>query len=304
MCGNNASTRYRGAIQDLRIPYTAVITGEGLPAVTDDWLRATARPVKLTRIDTTVPNVARVWNYLIGGRDNFDADRRAARQLVAVAPVMADVAHASRAFLRRVVRYLAGEAGIRQFLDIGPGIPTAGNTHEIAQAVAPECRIVYVDNDPVVLAHARALLRSSLEGVTSYIDADAREPGKIIASAQDILDFDQPIAIVMIDVLNFIEGTGEVGAILRTLLDAVPSGSYLALMQPAADERLIVAQRRWNQISPVPVWLRDRDAVAGWLEGLDLVEPGIVEVDKWRPADGDPVFTSGMPLYGVAARKP
>ena len=272
--------------------------------MTDDWLRATTRPVKRAQIDTTVPNVARVWNYLVGGRDNFEADRRAARQLVAAAPVMADVAPASRAFLRRVVRYLVSEAGVRQFLDIGTGIPTAGNTHEIAQSVVPECRIVYVDNDPVVLAHARALLRSSPEGVTSYIDADAREPGKIIASAQEILDFDQPIAIVMIDILNFIEGTGEVGAILRALLASVPSGSYLALMQPAVDEGLIVAQRRWNQISPIPVWLRDRDAVAGWLEGLDLVEPGIVDVDKWRPADGDPVFTGGLPLSGVAARKP
>ena len=123
--------------------------------MTDDWLRATTRQVKLAQIDTTVPNVARVWNYLVGGRDNFDADRRAARQLVAVAPVMGDVAHASRAFLRRVVTYLAGEAGIRQFLDIGTGIPTAGNTHEVAQEVAPQCRVVYVDNDPVVLTHAR-----------------------------------------------------------------------------------------------------------------------------------------------------
>ncbi len=286
------------------MPYTAVKTGKGLPPVTDDWLRATARQVKLTQIDTTVPNVARVWNYLVGGRDNFDADRKAARQLIAVAPVMGDVAPASRAFLRRVVTYLAGEAGIRQFLDIGTGMPTAGNTHEIAQAVAPESRIVYVDNDPVVLVHARALLRSSPEGVTSYIDADAREPGKIIASAQETLDFDQPIAIVMIDVLNFIEGTREVGAIIRTLLDAVPSGSYIALMQPAADEGLLIAQRRWNQISPVSVWLRDRDEVAGWLDGLEVVEPGIVDVDEWRPADGDPEYPDGMPLYGVVARKP
>ena len=286
------------------MPYTAVITGEGFPAVTDDWLRSTSRPVRLAQIDTTVPNVARVWNYLIGGRDNFDADRRAAQQLVAAAPVMADVAPASRAFLRRVVRYLAGEAGIRQFLDIGTGIPTAGNTHEVAQSIAPECRIVYVDNDPVVLTHARALLRSSPEGVTSYINADARQPGKIIASAQDALDFDQPVAIVMIDILNFIEGTREAGEIIGTLLDAVPSGSYLALMQPARDENLLIAQRRWNQLSPVRVWLRDRDEVAGWLNGLDLVRPGIVDVNEWRPADGDPRYPDGMPLYGVVARKP
>jgi len=289
---------------NLLLPYSAVKTGGGLAAVTDDWLRATTRQVRLAQIDTTVPNVARVWNYLVGGRDNFDADRRAARQLVAVAPVMGDVAHASRAFLRRVVRFLAGEAGIRQFLDIGTGIPTAGNTHEIAQQVVPGSRIVYVDNDPMVLVHARALLRSSPEGITSYIDADARDPGKIIAGAQDTLDFSEPVAIVMIDVLNFIDGTREVGAIIRTLLEAVPSGSYLALMQPAIDENLLIAQRRWNQISPVPVWLRNRDEVASWLNGLELAEPGIVDVDKWRPADGDPEYPDGMPLYGAVARKP
>jgi hypothetical protein len=272
--------------------------------VTENWLRAAARPVKLARIDTTVPNVARVWNYLVGGRDNFEADRGAARQLVAAAPVVAEAGHASRAFLRRAVMYLAGEAGIRQFLDIGTGIPTAGNTHEVAQSVAPQCRIVYVDNDPVVLAHARALLRSSPEGVTSYIDADARDPGKIIAAAQDTLDFGQPVAIMAIGILNFIAGTRDVGVIVDTLLAAVPPGSYLALMQPAVEEGLLAAQRRWNQISPVPVWLRDRDEVAGWLDGLELVEPGIVDVDKWRPADGDPVYPGGMPLYGAVARKP
>jgi O-methyltransferase involved in polyketide biosynthesis len=272
--------------------------------VTDEWLRSAARPVRLARIDTTVPNVARVWNYLVGGRDNFEADRQAARQLVDAAPVMADIGHASRAFLRRLVRYLAAEAGIRQFLDIGTGIPTAGNTHEVAQSVAPECRTVYVDNDPVVLAHARALLRSAPEGVTSYIDADARDPGKIIAAAQDTLDFGQPVAIVMIGILNYIEGTREVGSILGTLLEAVPPGSYLALMQPAADESLLAAQRRWNQVSPVPMWLRTREEVAGWLDGLELVEPGIVDVDKWRPADGDPVYPDGMPLHGAVARKP
>jgi S-adenosyl methyltransferase len=272
--------------------------------VTDEWLRAAARPVRLAQIDTTVPNVARVWNYLVGGKDNFEADRRAARQLVAVAPVMADVGHASRAFLARLVTYLAGEAGIRQFLDIGTGIPTACNTHEIAQSVAPECRIVYVDNDPVVLAHARALLRCAPEGAISYIDADARDPGKIIAAAAETLDFGEPVAIMMIGIVNFIAGTAEVGAILSTLLDAIPSGSYLALTQPAAGESLLAAQRLWNQVSPIPVWLRNRDDVAGWLDGLEPVGPGIVDVDKWRPADGDPEYPNGMPLYGAVARKP
>ena len=272
--------------------------------MTDKWLKRTSRPVTHPHIDTTAPNVARVWNYLLGGRDNFEADCRAARQLVATATVMADVAPASRAFLRRVVRYLAAEAGIRQFLDIGTGIPTAGNTHEVAQSVDPACRVVYVDNDPVVLAHARALLRSRPEGVTSYIDADAREPGKIIASAQDTLDFDQPVAIVMIHILNYIEGPAEVAAILRTLTAALPSGGYLAIMHPAADEELAEVQRRWNQLAPIRLWLRDRAEIASWLAGLELVAPGIVELDKWRPAAGDPVYPSGMPVYGVVARKP
>lgn len=275
--------------------------------MTEEWLRGTTRPVKLTRVDPTVPNVARVWNYLVGGRDNFEADRQAANQMIAVAPVVGEIGPASRAFLRRVVSFLADEAGIRQFLDVGTGIPTAGNTHEIAQSVAPECRIVYVDNDPIVLAHARALLRSSPEGVTSYIDADAREPSKIIASARLTLDFDQPVALILIDILNFIEGTSGPQDILGALLDAVPAGSYLALTQPASDldDTTIAAQQRWNQIAAAtPVWLRDRAEVTSWFCGLDLVSPGIVELDKWRPAATDPVCTHVMPVYGAVARKP
>lgn len=263
--------------------------------------------MRLAKIDTTVPNVARVWNFLVGGRDNFEADRFAARQMIEVAPVVQEVGPASRAFLGRVVSYLAGRAGIRQFLDIGTGIPTGGNTHEIAQSIAQECRIAYVDNDPVVLTHARALLRSSPEGVTSYIDADAREPGKIIERARETLDFDEPVALVLIDILNFIEGTGEVTAIVRTLLDAVPAGSYLAVMHPASDldPAVLAAQQRWNELAAAtPIWLRDRAAVATWFEGLDLVDPGIVEVSTWRPADADPRPSGVMPVYGAVGRKP
>jgi hypothetical protein len=263
--------------------------------------------VRFTKIDPTVPNVARVWNYLAGGRDNFAADRSAAHQLIEAAPVMEAMGPASRAFLRRVVSYLAADAGVRQFLDVGTGIPTAGNTHEVAQSVAPRSRIVLVDNDPVVLVHARALLRSSPEGVTSYLDADIREPVKIVEAARETLDFEQPVALVLIDVLNFIEGTaGEIAAILRPLLDAAPSGSYLALTQAASDldRTLITAQRRWNEMATTPVWLRDRAAVASWFDGLELIEPGLVEVDKWRPAEGDPVYDGVLPLYGAVGRKP
>jgi hypothetical protein len=247
-----------------------------------------------------VPNVARVWNYLVGGRDNFEADRRAAKLLVSVAPVMAEVGPASRAFLRRTVTYLAADAGIRQFLDIGTGMPTAGNTHEVAQAVDPACRIVYVDNDPVVLSHARALLRSAAGGV-SFLDADAGDTAEVIAGASKTLDLTRPIAAVMIDILNFIEDATRV---VTGLVAAMPAGSYLVVMQPIADEQLAVAARRWNRVSPVPVILREPATVQRWFTGLDLVEPGIVEVHRWRPAPGDPECSDALPLLGAVARKP
>jgi len=268
--------------------------------VSEEWLKTASRTIRAARVDPSVPNVARVWNYLIGGRDNFEADRQAARQLVAAAPVMAEVAPASRAFLRRAVTYLAAEAGIRQFLDIGTGMPTAGNTHEVAQAVAPSSRIVYVDNDPMVLAHARAGLRSSAEGVTSYLDADARDTKAVIAGACETLDLGKPVGVIMIDVLNFLEDAGDVFARLAA---AMPPGSYLAIMQPSRDKRLTVAARRWNQLAATPVYLRDRDQVARWLTGLELIEPGIVEVHQWRPAPEDVDYPDGMPLLGAVVRK-
>ena len=209
--------------------------------MTDDWLRKSTRPVRIARVDATAPSVARVWNYLGGGRDNFEADRAAARELIAAAPVMADVAQASRAFLRRVVTFLAAEAGIRQFLDIGTGIPAAGSTHELAQALDPASRIVYVDNDPVALAYARALTLSRHEGAISCLEADAREPVAIIDAARRTLNPRQPVAILMIGVLNFIEGPGLVARVLGELTAALGPGSYLAVLQPAVHEGLIAA---------------------------------------------------------------
>jgi hypothetical protein len=268
--------------------------------VAEEWLKATSRVLRPAQVDSSLPNVARVWNFLIGGRDNFEADRRAARQLIAASPVMEQVALASRAFLGRAVAYLAAEAGLRQFLDIGTGIPAAGNTHEVAQAAAPSCRVVYVDNDPVVLSHARAMLRSTAEGSTSYIDADARDTKAIVAKAQETLDFSQPVGIVMIDLLNFLEDAGEV--VERTLAE-VPAGSYLAVMHPARDERLAVAAHRWNQLAAMPIFLRDRDQIARWLGGLELTDPGLVEIDQWHPGPGDPDCPDGVPLLGAVARK-
>jgi hypothetical protein len=268
----------------------------------EEWLRLTSRPVRPVRIDTAAPNVARVWNYLVGGRDNFEADRRAAKLLISVAPAMAEVGPASRAFLRRTVTFLAAEAGIRQFLDVGTGIPAAGNTHEVAQAVDPACRVVYVDNDPVVLSHARALLRSA-EGGVSFLDADARDPAAVIAGAARTLDLSQPVGIVMIDILNFLANADEV---LAGLVGRVASGSYVVVMQPTPDELLAVAGERWNHISPVPVILRDRATVEGWFTdlGLELVEPGLVQLHRWRPEPDDPRCSAALPLLGAVARKP
>lgn len=215
-------------------------------------------------------------------------------------------ARANRAFLRRAVRFLVTEAGVRQFLDVGTGIPTSDNTHEVAQSLVPQSRIVYVDNDPVVLAHARALLRSTVKGVTSYIDADIRDPGKIIGAARESLDFDQPVALVLIGTLTYVERTDEVTAILAALLDAVSPGSYLAVTQPASDlgEAANEARQCWNQAVPTPVWLRDRAAVTSWFDGLELVEPGVVPVNQWRPDDADPAYDGVLPLYGAVGRKP
>jgi hypothetical protein len=270
--------------------------------VSEEWLKASpSRSLRAARVDSSLPNVARVWNYLVGGRDNFEADRRAAKQLVAASPMMAHVANASRAFLYRTVGYLASEAGIRQFLDIGTGIPTAGNTHEVAQLVDPSCRVVYVDNDPVVLSHARAQLRSADAGATSYIDADARDTTAIMKGASATLDLTQPVGVIMIDILNFVEDASEA---LDRIIAAVPAGSYLAVMHPLRDERLTMAALRWNQLAAIPVFLRDRDQVARWLSGLELIEPGLVEVHQWRPRPGDPGYPDGMPLLGAVARKP
>ena len=271
----------------------------------DEWLEGTARPARKARIDTSVPNVARVWNYLVGGRDNFEADRKAARQLIGAAPVMEHVGVASRAFTRRAVTYLVREAGVRQFLDIGTGLPTAGSTHEIAQAIAPASRVVYVDNDPVVLSHVRALLRPVPGGATSYVDADAREPGKIIEEARATLSFGDPVAVILVDILNFITDDAEVRFILAVLRDALASGSYLAVMQPASDidGDMPAAERRWNQVASTPVALRDRQQVTSWFDGLDLVEPGIVTVPDWRPDPADPRVAMPMPLYGAVPRR-
>jgi hypothetical protein len=274
--------------------------------VTDaEWLRKTARPVQRPQIDVSAPNVARVWNYLTGGRDNFDADRRAARQLIRASPAMEQAGYECRAFLGRVTRYLIGAAGVRQFLDIGTGIPSPGSVHEVAQSLAPESRIVCVDNDPVVLSHARALLRPAPEGATSYVDADVREPDMIIEQARATLDFGEPVAIVMNHLLNYVSRDVEVRAILTAMMDAASPGSYLVVVHPASDldESLVEAARRWNRISATQVVLRARAEITAWFGGLDLVDPGVVTITEWRPGLTGDNNGAVMPMYGVVGRK-
>jgi S-adenosyl methyltransferase len=268
----------------------------------EDWLRVTSRSVEATRmIDASVPSLVRVWNYLVGGRDNFEADRAAVRRLHAAIPLLPELGRAGRAFYGRVVSYLAGEAGIRQFIDVSLGMPTSGVTHEAAQGVAPASRVVYVTSDPVALSHARALISSSAEGAVGYVKADARDTAAIIAGVGETLDLDQPAAVVMIDILNFVE---DPGGVIARLTAALPSGSYVAVMQVVRDERLALGARWWSNIVNIPIFLRDREEVARWLDGLELVGPGIVEVHQWRPAPGDRDYPAGMPLLGAVARKP
>jgi hypothetical protein len=260
------------------------------------------------RIDTTVPHSARIWNYWLGGKDHYPVDRAAGDQYREVFPGIIDVARASRQFLTRAVRYLAGEAGMRQFLDIGTGLPTADNTHEVAQRVAPESRIVYVDNDPLVLTHARALLTSSPQGVTRYIHADLREPDKIVEAASETIDFTEPVALMLMGIVGHIGDYDEARSIVKRLLDALPSGSYLALNDGTnvISKVFAEAQEGYNRSGAVPYHLRSPEQIAGFFEGLELVEPGVVSCPRWRP---DPAATAdGLPAevdaFGGVGRKP
>ena len=243
----------------------------------------TDSPEQVSRLDTGVPHSARVWNYWLGGKDNFAADRAAGDQVKEAYPDVVEIARASRAFLIRSVRFLAGEVGIRQFLDIGTGLPTADNTHEVAQRLAPSSRIVYVDNDPLVLTHARALLTSSPQGATEYIDADVRDPGKILQGAAETLDFSQPVALMLLGILGNVADTDEAHEIVARLLDAVPSGSYLVINDGVKITEVHASAEETAHDAGHQYILRSPEAVAGFFEGLELVEPGVVSTPRWRP---------------------
>ena len=264
-----------------------------------------ARRDGLSGVDTSVPNPARVYDYLLGGKDNFEADRKTADAGIGAFPQIVQSARSSRAFLARAVRFLA-ESGIRQFLDIGTGLPSGNNVHEVAQAVAPTSRIVYVDNDPVVLVHARALLTSTPEGATDFIDADMRDPEKILLEASRTLDFGQPVAVLALGVLHFLSDDEEVLGVTRRLMNAGPAGSYLAVCHLTADiypELTELARRVNERQRQAPLVLRDRARVAAFFDGLELVPPGLVQASQWRP-DSELEAAAPAALWAGVARKP
>ena len=256
------------------------------------------------KIDTSVPQTARVWNYWLGGKDHYPVDREVGDQVAAAYPFIVDVARATRAFLIRAVRYLAGEAGVRQFLDVGTGLPTANNTHEVAQSVAPESRIVYVDFDPLVLTHARALLTSTPEGATAYVEADLRDPERILQEAVKTLDLSRPVALVLSGILAHLPTYEEARSVVQRLMAGLSSGSYLVIADGTdTDPTYLEAIRIWNESANPPYHPRSPEQITGYFEGLELVEPGVVEMAQWRPDDPSAPGPSVNGLVGVA-RKP
>jgi hypothetical protein len=244
------------------------VTDEGVPA---------------PRIDTSVPHSARIWNYWLGGKDNYPVDREAGDKYRQTYPQIVDVARAGRYFLARSVRFLAAEAGVRQFIDVGTGLPVPDNTHEVAQRVAPQCRVVYVDNDPLVLAHAQGLLTSTPQGSCDYVDADMRDPAAILTAAARTLDLTQPVAVLFMGVLGHIADYDDARAIVSAILGGVPAGSYLALKDSVGVQERVKANEQYEQTGAVPYASRTAAQVEGYFAGLGLVPPGVVPVADWRP---------------------
>ncbi|MGH3342389.1 MAG: SAM-dependent methyltransferase [Carbonactinosporaceae bacterium] len=279
--------------------------------MTDDQVRSAAPAGgKPTKIDNSIAHPARVYDYLLGGKDNFAPDRAAAERAYASYPGGLEGirvhARAQRSFLSRAVHHLAGETGTRQFLDIGTGIPTADNTHQVAQRVAPESRVVYVDNDPIVLVHARALLVSSPEGRTDYIDADLRDPDAILSEAAATLDFTQPVAITLLGILHFFDDADDPYGIVTRLLQAVPPGSHLVIAHLASDVLPVMTEalKTLSQRMSVPVCPRTQLEVARFFEGLEVLGPGVVQLHRWRPGADDLAADVEVPVHCGVARKP
>ncbi|MFL1427322.1 MULTISPECIES: SAM-dependent methyltransferase [unclassified Nocardiopsis] len=256
-------------------------------------------------IDTTTAHSARVWNYWLGGKDNYPVDREVGDYVLAAYPEMVEAARADRGFLVRAVTHLAREEGIRQFLDVGTGLPTHNNTHEVARRVDPDTTVVYVDNDPMVLAHARALLTGDDAGGVHYIDADLREPDKVLAAARDHLDFTRPIGLTILGTMGHTEDTAAAYALTRAYVDALPPGSFFALCDGTdTSEPMVEAARRWNETAALPYHLRTPEQIAGFFDGLDLVEPGVVSASLWRPNGAEVGDPAHVDQYCGLARKP
>jgi hypothetical protein len=261
------------------------------------------------KIDASVAHSARIYDFILGGKDNFEADRRAAEAAIARNPNMAVGMRANRAVMRRMTAYLAGEAGIRQFLDIGTGLPTSPNMHEIAQRTAPESRVVYVDNDPIVLAHARALLTSTAEGACTYIDADARDPETILADPKlgATIDLSRPVALMLFGIVHFLPDSDDPQAVVARFMAALPAGSYLAIQHPTADfyPPGIGSQSAYRGAG-IPFQYRSKDEFARFLDGLELVDPGITPMSEWRPElePGPQPSPSEAGAYAALAKKP
>ena len=259
---------------------------------------------ELRDIDASIPHSARIWNYWLGGKDNFAADREAGDEFLTVYPGQRDKARAVRHFLARAVRYLVDEAGVRQFLDVGTGLPTADNTHEVAQRLAPESRIVYVDNDPLVLAHARILLTSSPEGVTNYIDADLHDPARILAEAGKTLDLTQPVALLLIGVLGHVADVDEARSILRRLLAGLPTGSFLVQCDGTdTDLDYVAALEQYRDSGGVPYNVRASEQIESFYDGLEVVEPGVVQITRWRAEPNAFGVAADVSELGGVARK-
>ncbi|MDG5805144.1 SAM-dependent methyltransferase [Streptomyces ossamyceticus] len=266
---------------------------------------STPGPAAHQRIDTSVPHSARIWNYWLGGKDNYPVDEEAGDAYTEVFPGIVTIARSSRAFLRRNITYLVAEAGIRQFLDVGTGLPTANNTHEVAQRIAPESRIVYVDNDPLVLAHARALLYSTPEGATAYVDANVLEPDRILAAAAETLDFGRPTALILSNILGHVADHDQARSIVTRLMAALPSGSYLSVNDGSLgiDPVFEQAQEAYNNSGAVPYNLRTPEQITAYFDGLELIDPGVVSVPQWRPGPDD-AAPEVIGEHGGLARKP
>jgi hypothetical protein len=258
---------------------------------------------EMSGFDVTVASPARVWNYWVGGKDNFAADREAGEQILRAMPTLRDIAQLSRRFLTDVVHDLAAERGIRQFLDIGTGLPTAGNTHDAAQRAAPDARIVYADYDPVVLTHARALLTSTPEGKTDYLQADVRDPQVILSAARQTLDFSEPVAVILIFVMHFIADADHPYDVVRSLMEPLPPGSYLVLSHAASDiaaDFMAAGAQAYNNRVSAQITPRDLAGVSHFFDGLEMIGPGVVPLAQWHGDSAD----RGLQAYCGVGRKP